>query len=101
MRQYNLACLYGNGKGTEKNLDKAFHWYQKAAENGNVKAQCKLAYSYIIDEGTEKDLKKAFIGAKRRRDGTFVHNIFLQHYTMKQQKESFYWYQKSSRKWTC
>ncbi|PKC53983.1 hypothetical protein RhiirA1_478196, partial [Rhizophagus irregularis] len=31
---FNLANRYYNGKGTEKNLEKAFHWYQKAAENG-------------------------------------------------------------------
>ena len=30
--QYNLALLYENGEETEKNLEKAFYWYQKAAE---------------------------------------------------------------------
>ncbi len=29
--QYNLALLYQNGEGTEKNLEKAFYWFQKAA----------------------------------------------------------------------
>jgi len=26
--------LYKNGKETEKNLERAFYWVQKAAENG-------------------------------------------------------------------
>ncbi|PKK62688.1 hypothetical protein RhiirC2_789989, partial [Rhizophagus irregularis] len=30
---FNLANKYREGEGTEKNLEKAFYWYQKAAEN--------------------------------------------------------------------
>ncbi|PKC51179.1 hypothetical protein RhiirA1_484349 [Rhizophagus irregularis] len=37
------ATCYKNGKGTEKNLEKAFLWYQKAAENGNEDAMNNLA----------------------------------------------------------
>jgi len=32
--QYKLALSYQKGEGTEKNLEKAFYWYQKGAENG-------------------------------------------------------------------
>jgi len=32
--QYNLALLYKEGEGTEKNLEKAIHWYHEAAKNG-------------------------------------------------------------------
>ncbi|EXX55639.1 Ste11p [Rhizophagus irregularis DAOM 197198w] len=35
---FNLATFYENGEGIEKNLEKAFYWYQEAAENGNEKA---------------------------------------------------------------
>src|SRR5687767_4482011 len=54
--QYNLALLYENGEGTEKNLEKAFYWYQKAAENGYIDAQYNLALLH----DTEKNLEKAF-----------------------------------------
>ncbi|EXX50137.1 hypothetical protein RirG_273700 [Rhizophagus irregularis DAOM 197198w] len=56
----NLAIFYENGEGIEKNLEKAFHWYQKAAENGNENAMNNLAICYESGEGIEKDLKKAF-----------------------------------------
>src|SRR6266498_2153131 len=47
-------------KKIEKNLEKAFYWYQKAAENGHIKAQYNLAILYEDGEGTEKNLEKAF-----------------------------------------
>ena len=58
--QYNLALLYTNGEGTEKNLEKAFYWYQKAAENGFEVAMYNLALYYENGKGTEKNLKEAF-----------------------------------------
>ncbi|RGB42343.1 hypothetical protein C1646_751112, partial [Rhizophagus diaphanus] len=35
---FNLAKNYRNGEGTEKNLEKAFQWLQKAAENDHTYA---------------------------------------------------------------
>ncbi|CAI2163791.1 3472_t:CDS:2 [Funneliformis geosporum] len=43
--QYNHALLY-KGKGIEKNLEKAFYWYQKSAENNVAVAQLRLALLY-------------------------------------------------------
>ncbi|UZO16608.1 uncharacterized protein OCT59_007991 [Rhizophagus irregularis] len=57
---FNLANRYYNGEETEKNLEKAFHWYQKSAENGKENAMFNLAIYYENGEGTEKDLEKAF-----------------------------------------
>ncbi|PKK62772.1 HCP-like protein [Rhizophagus irregularis] len=56
---FNLANRYYNGKETEKNLEKAFHWYQKSAENGHINAMNYLAICYHNGEGIEKDLEKA------------------------------------------
>src|SRR5436305_7846672 len=55
--QYKLAKFYYNGEGTEKNLEKAFYWFQKAAENGDVNAMNNLAACYHNGEGTEKNLE--------------------------------------------
>ena len=45
---------------TEKNLEKVFYWYQKAAENDNKDAINNLAIHYKNGEGIEKNLEKAF-----------------------------------------
>jgi TPR repeat protein len=41
--QYNLAMAYQEGLGVKKDLDKAAHWYQQAAENGSEPAKAALA----------------------------------------------------------
>ncbi|POG60501.1 kinase-like domain-containing protein [Rhizophagus irregularis DAOM 181602=DAOM 197198] len=57
---FDLAICYKNGEGTEENLEKAFYWYQKAAESGDEKAMFNLAACYRHEEGTEKNLDEAF-----------------------------------------
>ena len=58
--QYNIATLYINGEGIERNLEKALYWYQKAAENGDIDAQNNLATLYEDGNGIKKNLEKAF-----------------------------------------
>jgi TPR repeat protein len=44
-----LAELYDSGVGTEKNLKQAIFWYAKAAQQGFIAAQYKLATIYYIN----------------------------------------------------
>ncbi|GBC21976.2 kinase-like domain-containing protein [Rhizophagus irregularis DAOM 181602=DAOM 197198] len=42
IRQYNLAIMYENGDGIEKNIDKAIYWYKQSVKQGHQDAQNKL-----------------------------------------------------------
>ncbi|GES84522.1 kinase-like domain-containing protein [Rhizophagus clarus] len=48
------------GAGTKKNYKKAFHYFQRAAANGNKFAQYNLGDCYKNGEGVIKDERKAF-----------------------------------------
>ncbi|CAB5205601.1 unnamed protein product [Rhizophagus irregularis] len=52
--------FYYNGEGTEKDLEKAFYWCQKAAEKDYIIVMYSLAVYYRYGEGTEKNFEKAF-----------------------------------------
>lgn len=56
----NIGNFFLHGKGVEKDYDKAFAWYQKAAElSGNAAAQCSLGMCYQYGYGTKVDYEKA------------------------------------------
>ncbi|MDD5267295.1 MAG: tetratricopeptide repeat protein [Methylococcales bacterium] len=45
--QHKLGLMYENGKGTDRNLDKAISWYEKAAQQGMAKSQFNLGSLYL------------------------------------------------------
>src|SRR6266487_5940600 len=55
--QLYLGNLY---EDREKDLNKAFYWYEKAANNGNLSGLYYLGKCYRRGKGVEKDEKKAF-----------------------------------------
>lgn len=57
--QFNLAVIYEQGLGVEKNLQKAFFWYLKAAIQGDIDAQAMVAAMFEFGNGTEKNLYEA------------------------------------------
>ncbi|RIA78640.1 hypothetical protein C1645_842787 [Glomus cerebriforme] len=98
----NLAIFYENGFGTEENLEKAFYWYQKAAENGNSDAMCNLAIFYENGFGTEENLEKAFYWCQKAAeigDQNSMNNLAncykIGFGTEKDLEKAFYWYQKA------
>jgi TPR repeat protein len=51
--------MYAVGAGTGKDPAEAMRWYQKAAEAGNVVAQCRLAGGYLFGIGVPPDSTQA------------------------------------------
>ncbi|MDA1275969.1 MAG: tetratricopeptide repeat protein [Verrucomicrobia bacterium] len=58
--QYNLAGMYGLGRGVPRDPQVALEWYQKAAEQGDALARYNLAERYERGKDVSKDLVEAF-----------------------------------------
>ena len=59
--QCDLAFYYSNGeKGLKKNYKKSNEWYEKAAKQGNCRAQRSLGVAYYEGLGVKQDYTKAF-----------------------------------------
>ena len=72
--QFDLAMCYAEGEGIQRNIELAFEWNQKAAEQGYAKAQLnlglyylKLYYSVKDDEPSSQPMYKAV--------RTFIRNL--------------------------
>lgn len=55
-----IAVHYEEGINIEQNLNKAFYWYEKSAEQGFALAQYHLAIFYEMGISVQKDPYKAF-----------------------------------------
>jgi TPR repeat protein len=51
----NLAAMYGEGEGVEKDSEKSFYWYRFAADKGYVRAQINLGGMFERGEGRPID----------------------------------------------
>ncbi|MCL2816389.1 MAG: protein kinase [Oscillospiraceae bacterium] len=57
--QNDIGNWYLDGKGVEKNFEKAVYWFSQAAEQGYASAQNNLGYCYYNGKGVEQDYEKA------------------------------------------
>ncbi|GBC06280.1 hypothetical protein RclHR1_06730006 [Rhizophagus clarus] len=87
----------------KNDLEKAFHWYQKAVEGGDVRAIYGLAFCYKYGEGTEKDLEKAFHWCQKAAEGGDVEamrGLAIRYRngegTEKDLEKAFHWCQKAA-----
>lgn len=53
--QYYLGEMHEQGLGTKQDIDEAFKWYTKAAEQGDPMAKRKLAHRHEILEEIKKE----------------------------------------------
>ncbi|RHZ73726.1 hypothetical protein Glove_229g102 [Diversispora epigaea] len=101
--QHNLGHCYGNGIGTTKDEKKAFQWYVKSAEGGNIIGQNTLGECYYYGNGTTKDEEKAFqwyLKSAEGGDSNGQHNLGHCYIngigTSKDEEKAFQWYLKSA-----
>jgi len=76
--QFNLALMYEQGIGVEKNEKEAMGWYLKAAEQGNSNAQYNVAVLYENGRGCEVNYNEAhkwYREAVKQGDGLAVGNL--------------------------
>ena len=57
--QYNIALMYAQGLGVEKNEEEAVKWYRKAAEQNDPDAQTNLGLMYAQGRGIARDYQEA------------------------------------------
>jgi len=63
--QYNLATMYHEGQGVERNPTLAAFWYAKAAERGNTASQYWLCIMHREGIGVPRDYAEAFYWCHR------------------------------------
>lgn len=76
--QYNVALMYEQGLGIDKDLKQSFYWYSQSAEQGNSAAQFNLGVSYENGLGTTIDFTKAnewYRKAAIQGDGLAIGNL--------------------------
>ena len=103
LAQYNLALMYKNGEGVERNLQEAFSWYRKVAEQGLALAQYNLAYMYYRGEGVERNFQKAFEWFHKVAEQGLAlaqYNLAVMYYNGKWRErsfgEAFEWYRRAA-----
>ena len=75
--KYQIGNAYYFGKGVEKDLNKAFEWYKKAAQK-YTPAQYSLGFMYVNGYGTGKNIDEAFkMYEKAAEQGHLTAQYFL------------------------
>jgi hypothetical protein len=70
--QYSVGEMYEKGKGTEKAPQKAFHWYSKAAGQGDKKAAYKVGLAYLEGLIVAKNTKQALDWLRKSANQKYV-----------------------------
>ncbi len=74
--QYNIATMYFYAKGVKPDNTKAFEWFEKAAKNGEKRAEFMLGFMLENGLGTEKNMKKSFMYYKKAADKDYAKALY-------------------------
>lgn len=99
--QANIGLLYLQGKGVEKNTDKAYWWLSEAAEKGSLKAINAIALMYFEGEGVKKNIPHAIklLEISANSDDLRAMNMLggIYQYEYKDFKKAFKWFEKAAK----
>ncbi|PJG82247.1 tetratricopeptide repeat protein [Caviibacterium pharyngocola] len=99
--QANVGILYLQGKGVEKDTEKAYWWLSEAAEQGNIKGINYLAFMYLDGNGTKKSLPHAMKLLQKTanaKDQTAMFVLGMLYYReLKDFKNAFLWLEKAAK----
>ena len=70
--QYAIGEMFEKGKGTVKNSQKAFEWYNKAAKQNDKKAAYKVGRAYLEGKGVSKNYSKALDWFRKSANKKYV-----------------------------
>jgi TPR repeat protein len=56
--QFKIATMYQYGKGVDRDLSKAIHWYETAEKNGSTNAKYQLGHTYRAEDSV-RNMDKA------------------------------------------
>lgn len=73
---YNLAIMYKNARGTERNFTKMFEHLEKASAADHAVAQYNLGINYYQGQHIEKDLTKSFHYFKESAKNGYAESIY-------------------------
>ncbi|MDA7916336.1 hypothetical protein N9B94_03790 [Verrucomicrobia bacterium] len=102
--QNSLGSAYQAGKGLNQDPDKAFDWYQKAAEQDLPLAQYNLGFCYYRGTGVKQDFQEALLWiGKAASQGFAIAQYAIAGFYYRgsgglpvNYDEAFFWYQKSA-----
>jgi localization factor PodJL len=76
--QYEVAAIFGEGRGVPTDAVEALKWYERSAAQGFVPAQYRLGNLYEMGTGVEKSFEQAKLWYQRAADGGHrmaMHNL--------------------------
>lgn len=66
--QYALGLMHYDGMGIETDLREGTDWFEKASDQGHLRATCCLAEAYLRGRGRPRDYEKALVLYKQAAD---------------------------------
>ncbi|TDQ59828.1 hypothetical protein EDC45_0490 [Mesocricetibacter intestinalis] len=98
--QVNLGVLYITGRGTQKDTEQAYWWFNEAAEKGSVKAVTYLGMMYLDGLGVKKDTDFAIKILQRAANIRYPQAMTMlgnAYYRKNNLNSSFTWFERAAK----